>query len=149
VTGKVYMVCTNNTNRGVDDNPGSDASNPRLANRWGHVIEICERDNDAGADGFAWEIFLLCGDPSDPEQGAYFAGFDPAEVSAIGSPDNIDFDARGNLWIATDGQPSAFKGGDTPGPNDGLFAVPVQGERRGQVNSCFHRCSAPRSHPCS
>jgi secreted PhoX family phosphatase len=49
----------------------------------------------------------------------------PAEVSAISSPDNIAFDRRGNLWIATDGQPSTF------GMNDGIFAVPTDGRDRG------------------
>ena len=43
----------------------------------------------------------------------YAAGFDPTKVSAISRPDNIAFDSSGNLWIATDGQPS------TLGMNDG------------------------------
>jgi secreted PhoX family phosphatase len=41
--------------------------------------------------------------------------------------DNIVFDPSGNLWIATDGQPSALK------VNDGVFAVPTQGPERGHV----------------
>lgn len=34
-------------------------------------------------------------------------GFPPAEVADIAAPDNVLFDGAGNMWIATDGQPSA------------------------------------------
>ena len=46
-------------------------------------------------------------------------------MSPISSPDNITFDSRGNLWIATDGQTGTF------GKNDGIYAVPVEGSDRG------------------
>jgi secreted PhoX family phosphatase len=52
-------------------------------------------------------------------------------VSPISSPDNIAFDRKGNLWIATDGQPTTF------GMNDGVFAVPVEGEQRGFLRQFF------------
>ncbi|MEW6299682.1 MAG: PhoX family phosphatase [Thermodesulfobacteriota bacterium] len=124
--GKVYCVFTNNTRRGVGANPGPDAANPRANNRHGHIIELTEGRNDPAAETFTWEIFMLCGDPGNPTDApVFFAGFDPAQVSPISSPDNIVFDRRGNLWVATDGQPSTFK------KNDGLYAVPVEGEDRG------------------
>jgi secreted PhoX family phosphatase len=137
VNGKLYCVMTNNTSRGVGINPGVDGPNPRMGNRHGHIIELTENGNDAASETFTWEIFMLCGDPSiqpvnnpDPTLGAeatYFAGFDHSRVSALSSPDNIAFDRKGNLWIATDGQPGTF------GMNDGVFAVPVEGEDRGFV----------------
>jgi secreted PhoX family phosphatase len=128
VTRKVYCAFTNNSQR----NAGNvDAANPRPNNTWGHVIEITEDDGDNGALTFQWEILMLCGDPAvqgefpaDP-RGVYFGGFDVTQVSPIGAPDNLDLDADGNLWIATDGQPSIF------GHNDGIFAVPVEGPDRG------------------
>lgn len=124
INGKVYCVMTNNTRRTAED---VDAANPRADNRHGHVIEFIEDNNDHTSQTFTWEIFLLCGDPDNPDDGAYFAGFDPRLVSPISSPDNITFDLRGNLWIATDGQPSTF------GKNDGIYAVPVEGPERGYV----------------
>jgi secreted PhoX family phosphatase len=125
-SGKVYAVFTNNTRRGVGANPGVDAANPRANNRHGHIIELIEEGGDAGASRFTWEIFMLCGDPANPADApVFFAGFDPARVSPISSPDNIVFDRRGNLWIATDGQPG------TLGKNDGFYAVPVEGDDRG------------------
>ena len=68
---------------------------------------------------------MLCGDPNRSEEDTFFAGFDPRRVSPISSPDNIVFDKRGNMWIATDGQPGTFQ------KNDGIYAVPVDGEERG------------------
>ena len=44
---------------------------------------------------------LVCGDPEAPE--TYFAGFPKDQVSPICCPDNVAFDAVGNLWISTDG----------------------------------------------
>ncbi len=128
------MACTNNTNRGVGTNPGTDAANPRPANRAGHIIEMTEMDGDHASMKFAWEILVLCGIPGDSRyEPTYFGGFDKGMVSSIGAPDNVAFDSRGNLWIATDGQPSAI------GWNDGIFAMPVDGEDRGylrQLMSC-------------
>ncbi|MEO8082607.1 MAG: PhoX family phosphatase [Ardenticatenales bacterium] len=124
-TGRVYLALTNNNNRGLEGFPPSDPANPRKANKFGHVIELTEDDGDHAGRRFHWEILLLCGDPADPE--TYFAGFDKSHVSAIASPDNLTFDAAGNLWIATDGQP------DTLGIRDGLYVVPTDGPRRGAV----------------
>jgi uncharacterized protein len=135
VNGKLYCAMTNNTNRNTGTNPATDAANPRTANRHGHIIELTESNDNPASLAFTWEIFLLCGDPGlqpvdspVPTLGAeatYFGGFDHSQVSALSSPDNITFDRRGNLWIATDGQPTTF------GMNDGIFAVPVEGEERG------------------
>ena len=68
---------------------------------------------------------MLAGDPADPS--TYFAGFPKDQVSPIATMDNIAFDDSGNLWIATDGQPSAIK------VNDGVFGVPTDGPERGHV----------------
>lgn len=131
VTGKVYMACTNNTQRGTSGRPGTDAANPRVGNRWGHVIEITEAGDDAGATAFTWEILLLCGDPADPA--TYFAGYDKSQVSPVACPDNLSFDSAGNLWIATDGAPSAWGGIFSPAPNDAIHALPVEGAERGRT----------------
>jgi secreted PhoX family phosphatase len=128
VNGKVYAVMTNNTNRGTTGRPGIDAANPRANNRHGHIIEITEDNGDHASRTFAWEIFVLAGDPNDTSGGVpFFAGFDTSRVSPISSPDNITFDKLGNLWIATDGQPGTLQ------KHDGIYAVPVEGSDRGFV----------------
>ncbi|WP_197048375.1 PhoX family protein [Streptosporangium roseum] len=120
VTGGVYVALTNNSNR----TPAQvDEANPRPSNKHGHILEIAERRNDAGATTFAWSLPLVCGDPDDPS--TYFGGFDKSKVSPISCPDNVAFDAEGNLWISTDG--------NQLGAHDGLFAMPVRGSERGHL----------------
>jgi secreted PhoX family phosphatase len=123
VNGKVYIALTNNTARTDRD---IDKANPRANNRWGHIIEVAEDNGDHTATTFTWEIFLLCGDPTNPDHKAFYAGYDPRQVSALGAPDNITFDSKGNLWIATDGQ-----GAGLDGINDSVLAVPTDGPERG------------------
>jgi hypothetical protein len=129
VTKKIYVALTNNTQRGTEGRAGTDATNPRVGNSTGHVIEMTETNNDHAALTFRWEMFILAGLPSDPS--TFFAGYDKSRVSPIGAPDNVAFDNVGNLWIATDGAPRAIR------YNDGLFAVPVQGSERGHVQQFF------------
>ncbi|GAA2110164.1 PhoX family protein [Actinomadura alba] len=120
-TGSIYVALTNNSNRTAAQ---VDEANPRPTNRHGHVLEINEYRNDAGATKFTWSVPLVCGDPAtDPT--SYFAGFDKSKVSPISCPDNLAFDGDGNLWIATDG--------NALGSADGLFAMPVKGPERGRV----------------
>src|SRR5699024_10695966 len=57
------------------------------------------------------------------------------EVSPISCPDNLGFDAVGNLWISTGGAPSGI------GYDDGLLRVTLAGEYRGRVEQFL---SVPR-----
>ncbi|MEU5250604.1 PhoX family protein [Streptomyces longwoodensis] len=123
VSGKVYVVLTNNSNRGVGANAKADEANPRTANKHGHILELTERRNRPESLTFAWSLFLVAGDPDDPA--TYFAGFPKDQVSPISCPDNVAFDPHGNLWISTDG--------NQLGSHDGLFGVATRGERRGEL----------------
>jgi secreted PhoX family phosphatase len=154
VTGKVYVACTQNIERGASEISasnrsavhGPDASNPRAPNRWGHVIELAAAGEDPTARDFSWEIFLLAGDPALgplltrldgeaamplPEDATYFGGqSDPSRLSAFAGPDNLSVDRRGNLWIVTDAaQPGQH--------NNGCFACPTEGDARGEVRQFF------------
>jgi secreted PhoX family phosphatase len=145
VNGRVYLTMTNNSARSsvVADN-GSAAANPRVPNLNGHIIELRERSNDYAATRFTWDIFMLCGNPdinllTDPDDlspglassATFFAGFaDAAQLGKIAAPDNIAFDAKGNLWITTDGQPS---NADIGHPNDAVHVVPTAGPERGHL----------------
>jgi secreted PhoX family phosphatase len=133
VTGKVYMALTNNTQRGTEGKAAADKANPRANNAFGHIIEWTEDGNNHAALGFRWEIFMLCGKPED--ESTYFAGFAKDQVSMIGSPDNLAFDSRGNLWIATDGQPSSLK------VTDAILGVPTEGADRGHLKQLFSAVS--------
>ncbi|PFG43898.1 hypothetical protein ATJ88_2614 [Isoptericola jiangsuensis] len=125
-TGRIYVACTNNTNRGTGTNPAADEANPRTTNRSGHVVEIIEDRGDQTATTFRWNLLLVAGDP-EVDDTAYFSGFPPEKVSPISCPDNLAFDTAGNLWISTDGQPSTIQ------KCDGLFKVTLDGRDRGRV----------------
>ncbi|WP_338887846.1 PhoX family phosphatase [Rhodococcus sovatensis] len=120
VTGKVYVALTNNSNRGAEGKAGADEANPRNKNKNGQVLEI--EDDHAGTT-FVWNLLIVAGDPNEAD--TYFGGFDKTQVSPISCPDNLAFDSKGNLWISTDG--NALES------NDGLFAVVLDGERRGET----------------
>jgi secreted PhoX family phosphatase len=149
-TGNVYVSCTQNLQRGAGEAEVSgrrielrtSGVSPRAPNPSGHIVEIAEQSADAAATAFRWEIFVLAGEPDatrllsalPPEHTAslaanliYFGGTtDAAAVSAFANPDNLGFDAQGNLWIVTDGaQP-----GDN---NNGCFVCPTEGPGRGAV----------------
>lgn len=128
----VFIALTNNTSRTAAQ---VDAPNPRAVNKTGHIIELTEAGDNPLATAFRWEIFMLCGEPSDP--GTYFAGFDKTQVSRIGAPDNLAVDNQANLWIATDGMPSALTSATGSGPNDSLYGVPTVGLQRGHLKRLF------------
>lgn len=111
-SGEVYVTLTNNTRRmpegeGGPGRPEVDAANPRANNYFGHIIRWRERDSDATAAEFAWDIFLLAGDPETDVQ--------QPEVTEVGDPfacpDGLWFDPRGILWIQTDISTAAIRQG--------------------------------------
>lgn len=134
VTGRVYVACTNNTARGPAGAEAATEPNPRNTNRDGHVVEIVEDRDDATSRTFSWNLLLVAGDPS-TNGSTYFSGYPQDKVSPISCPDNLAFDAEGDLWISTDGQPSTIQ------KCDGLFKVPLTGRERGHVQQFL---SVPR-----
>jgi secreted PhoX family phosphatase len=139
-TGKVYLVCTNNNQRVLDQ---IDFANPRPNNLAGHIIEITEENDDHAATTFAWDIFILAGNPA--AGGTWYGGYQ-GDVSPFAAPDNLTFDNSGNIWISTDGMPNNLPG------NDGLFAAPTAGDERGRSMQFFStvpgaECSGPVFNP--
>lgn len=135
VTGVVYAMLTNNTKRKPEQ---VDAVNPRANNKDGHVLEMIPPggrgiDADHAALTFRWDLPVICGDPSKPEDKAKYH----ADVSANGwltTPDNCAIDAKGRLWISTDGAPKS-------GIADGIWAMDTEGPGRALTRHFFR---APR-----
>ena len=104
-TGEMYVSCTNNTGRGTlaplqqPGSLGADAANPRAPNVMGHILRWREKDANPTATTFAWDVFLLAGDPmaEDPNNRG-----NVADGVAFSEPDGLAFDDRGMLWILTD-----------------------------------------------
>ncbi len=125
VNGRVYIALTNNAARKPEQ---VDAANPRANNQHGHIIEIVPAGGDHAAIEGTWEIFLAAGDPARHEGTKYH----PATTTNgwLTSPDNITFDGRGRLWIATDS-------GEVAGIADGVYACDVSGPGRGLTRQFF------------
>ncbi|MGC2940375.1 MULTISPECIES: PhoX family protein [unclassified Brevibacterium] len=134
VNGRIYVACTNNSDRGTEGKAAADEANPRTENRDGHIVEITERSGDHTGTQFDWTLLIVCGDPKQGDA-TYFSGFPADQVSPISCPDNVAFDTAGNLWISTDGAPDGI------GYCDGLFKVTIDGDQRGRVEQFL---SVPR-----
>ena len=127
-TGEVYCTLTNNAHRGTPERPGLNAANPRANNVFGHIIRWREADDDAAAQRFEWEMFVLCGDPASAAESK--RGTIKGDV--FGSPDGLWFDADGRLWIQTDVSTNVLNKGDYAGMgnNQMLCADVTTGEIR-------------------
>ena len=127
-TREVYCTLTNNSTRGTDKGPASDASNPRASNVYGHIVRWRERGADPTATAFEWDVFVLAGDPSHTDAGK--RGNVKGDV--FGSPDGLWFDDRGVLWIQTDVSASSMRTPDYAniGSNQMLAADVATGEIR-------------------
>ena len=95
-TRQVYCTLTNNSQRGSA--VATDDANPRRDNLFGHIIRWNEEGGDSAALKFGWDIFAMAGNPAapKPEHKGNVVG------DAYGSPDGLEFDQFGTLWIQTD-----------------------------------------------
>jgi uncharacterized protein len=123
-TGIVYVALTYNERR---EAAKVDAVNPRGLNVHGHIIELVPPGElaaarDHAAAEYRWDIFLLAGDPKNPEHGARYHP-DVSENGWLSAPDNVAFDRQGRIWIATDGFPRF-------GIADGAWVAETQGPSR-------------------
>ena len=123
ITGKAYVVMTKNDRREADQ---VDPMNAREKNLWGHIIELTPPTKDGNTDHaatrFAWDMFIQAGDPNDMEQKAKYGGA-VSDSGWFANPDNIAFDPKGRMWIATDGFPDF-------GVHDGVWATDTEGPGR-------------------
>ena len=129
VTGRVYVMLTNNTTRSE-----TNVANPRPQNIHGHIIEMIPPEVDGkidhGAETYQWDIFLQGGDPSEKETKAKYHE-QVTEHGWLSCPDNCTFDTKGRLWIATDGAPKAA------GFGDAIYACDTTGEGRALTRQFF------------
>jgi uncharacterized protein len=109
--GSVYIAFTASAARGG-----------LWSNIYGQIWRLEEDNGDVRSRRFRWTRFAA-GGPSDPARPG----------GAFAQPDNLAFDARGDLWVASDlsgdvlNQREDYLGFK----NSGLFRVPVTGASRG------------------
>ncbi len=98
--GRLLVSLTNNASRKSDPaDPGAKAVNLRSPNRDGHLVRWTEQGGDYAATRFRWEVFVAAGDPHDPDAAARGT----QRGDAFSSPDGLLVDARGVVWVQTDG----------------------------------------------
>jgi len=114
--GEAFLACTSNPRRGTTTasvnnvngstlagsaRPPVDEVNPRADNAWGHVIRINEAGEDFAATTFMWDIFVIAGNPelTGDKKGSSFID----ASNTFNSPDGIQVDPEGRLWIQSDG----------------------------------------------
>ena len=105
--GWVYCTLTNNSNRADGKGADVDAANPRKNNTMGNIIRWKD-EGDFDGRTFAWNHFVLAGDPANERIEAK----GNVKGDAFGCPDGLWTDARGVLWIQTDMSTSAMGKGD-------------------------------------
>jgi secreted PhoX family phosphatase len=131
---ELYCALTNNKNRGVKPNAGGDLTpvggpNPREANKYGQIVRWRPNGGDHTANGFAWDLFVLAGNPAH-QQGDKAGSANVTPDNMFNSPDGLAFDSNGLLWIQTDGNYSNAEEFEGHGNNQMLAADPVTGEIR-------------------
>ena len=123
-THEVYATLTNNSKR-----LHTDDANPRAPNAFGQIIRWREAGDDASALSFAWDHFVLGGNPTTGNP----ADRGSANLSAenhFNSPDSLCFDTAGRLWICTDGSYSNAGRYAGQGNNQLLLGDPASGAIR-------------------
>ncbi|SMC28552.1 hypothetical protein SAMN02745857_03306 [Andreprevotia lacus DSM 23236] len=126
--GEVFCTLTNNSDRGKEGKPGTDAANPRANNLFGHIIRWVEAGNDPTAKQFNWSIFALAGNPDAKD--ANHRGNIKGDI--FGSQDGLYYAETGILWIQTDVSTTTINAKEYAGMgnNQMLAANPQTGEVR-------------------
>lgn len=136
-TGRVYVALTNNSRRTAEGGTAVNKANPRPANNHGHIVEIIPAggvgaEADHAATTAKWEIFLLAGKPGQ-DSGARYHRL-TSDNGWLSCPDNVAFDSKGRIIIATDGAPTAA------GIADSIYIADTEGAGRALTRHFF---SAP------
>ncbi len=99
-------------------------NNSSHGNFYGQIVRLVENDDNPEGESFRFEVFLAGG----PQSG-------------LACPDNLAFDAQGNLWVVCDISSSKLgEGIYKPFGNNGVYVVPTRGDAAGDA---FQFASGP------
>lgn len=138
---EAYCCLTNNSRRGVEKdgktrtNAGGDAMtlnapNPRVANEFGQIVRWRPHDDDHASDTFDWDLYVMAGNPTVHKEGPYAGTANITVGNLFNSPDGMQVDTTGMIWIQTDGDDSNEGDFAGMGNNQMLVGDPVTGEIR-------------------
>ena len=106
------------------------AVNPREVNRFGQIVRWRPAGGDHGATNFVWDLYVMAGNPTVHDGGLYAGTANINAGNLFNSPDGMQIDSTGTIWIQTDGDDDnegEFLG---MGNNQMLAGDPVTGEIR-------------------
>ena len=131
VAAQGYCCLTNNKNRGVKPNAGGDETpvggpNPRAENKYGQIVRWYPANDDHAEAAFTWDLYVMAGNPL-VHQDKYAGSGNIHEGNLFNSPDAMQFDSTGMLWIQTDGKDSNEGDFEGMGNNQMLVGDPETG----------------------
>jgi secreted PhoX family phosphatase len=136
---EAYCCLTNNSRRGVMTDAGTvrtnaggdpmtpNGPNPRAANDYGQIVRWRPMDDNHAADGFEWDLYVMAGNPT-VHSDAYAGSANVNAGNLFNSPDGMQIDSAGIIWIQTDGDDSNEGYFAGMGNNQMLAGDPVTGE---------------------
>ena len=139
---EAYCCLTNNSRRGAKNDDGSirtnaggdpmdvNAPNPRETNEYGQIVRWRPARGDHGADGFEWDLYVMAGNPSVHAEGPYKGSENINAGNLFNSPDGMQIDSTGLVWIQTDGDDTNEGDFAGMGNNQMLAGDPETGEIR-------------------
>jgi hypothetical protein len=139
---EVYCCLTNNSRRGTKadngklrTNEGGDpmalnGPNPREANNYGQIVRWRPLNDDHGAAKFGWDLFVMAGNPAVHTSGPNAGSPNINAGNLFNSPDSMQIDTAGVVWIQTDGEDNNKGDYAGMGNNQMLAGDPVTGEIR-------------------
>ena len=134
VSAEGYCCLTNNKNRGVKANAGGDPQpvggpNPREENHFGQIVRWRPHGDNHASNTFDWDLYVMAGNPT-VHDGPYAGTANINEGNLFNSPDGMQIDSTGLIWIQTDGDDSNEGDFAGMGNNQMLAGDPVSGEIR-------------------
>ncbi|MEM9641499.1 MAG: PhoX family phosphatase [Pseudomonadota bacterium] len=139
---EAYCCLTNNSRRGAKNDDGSvrtnaagepmvpNAPNPRELNNYGQIVRWRPHNDDHGAATFDWDLYVMAGNPTVHTDGPYAGSANINAGNLFNSPDGMQIDTTGLIWIQTDGDDDNEGDFAGMGNNQMLAGDPVTGEIR-------------------
>ena len=139
---EAYCCLTNNNCRGVTAADGSvctnaggdpmtvNAVNPRKTNNYGQIVRWRPDGENHATNTFSWDLYVMAGNPTVHKDGPYAGTANINEGNLFNSPDGMQIDTTGLIWIQTDGDDDNEGDFAGMGNNQMLAGDPATGEIR-------------------
>jgi len=139
---EAYCCLTNNSRRGATNSDGAlrtnaggdamavNAPNPRATNDYGQIVRWRPHGDTHAATTFDWDLYVMAGNPGVHADGPYAGTANINAGNLFNSPDGMQIDTTGLIWIQTDGDDSNEGDFAGMGNNQMLAGDPVTGEIR-------------------